>query len=200
MKNLSKIFGGFYFFIFLTGCLSVGSGPLDNSISVKLGQTRVKYKLPRGFCLDRSASSFIGSQETLVVTNCIEVNSGGKIYYSRRPVETIVNITFTNSVVPKNVSQEKYLLVISERMEFEKFLVTSSDRKLIFGQKKSKNNFFNVNFQRVSSSKQREFVRKYFFVVDKKLVVMTILSFQKPRRNKYSPFEDFIKKLSQPSS
>ena len=191
---------GFSLFMFLSGCLSIGSGPLTNSISIPAGQYKVKHKLPRGFCLDRSANSSTSLQETLVVTNCIGVNNGDKLYFSRRPVDTIVNITFSRLRVPKKISQKKYLSEIANKMEFKKFSAAFSNKKLIYGEKKLRNNFFYVNFQMVSSSKRREFVRKYFFFVDNKVVVMTIVSFHKPRKSTYSSFESFIKKLSKPSS
>ena len=200
MKNLSRMLAGFSLFMFLSGCLSIGSGPLTNSISIPAGQYKVKHKLPRGFCLDRSANNSTGLRETLVVTNCIEVNNGDKLYFSRRPVDTIVNITFTQSRVPKNISQKKYLAEIADKMEFKKFSAAFSNKKLINGEKKLRNKFFYVNFQMVSSLKRREFVRKYFFLVDKKVVIMTIVSYHKPRKSTYSSFETFIKKLSKPSS
>ena len=200
MKNLSRMLGGFYLLLFLSGCLSIGSGPLTNSIPIPAGQLKVKYKLPRGFCLDRSANNSTGFRETLVVTNCIEVNNGDKFYFSRRPVDTIVNITFTQSRVPKKISQKKYLSEIANKIELKKFSAVFSNKKLIYGEKKLKNEFFHVNFQMVSSSQRREFVRKYFFFVDNKVVVMTIVSFHKPRKSTYSSFENFIKKLSKPSS
>ena len=196
MANLTKIFGAIYLFIFLSGCLSIGGGSLTNSIFLPIGQTDIKHKLPSGFCLDKSANSSTNYQETMVVTNCIAVSNGNKSYFSRRPVDTIVNIAFTRSTVPKNISQKEYLSVISRNMELKKFLTTSSNKKIIYGEKKLLKNFFHVNFQRISSSNRREFVRKYFFFVDKKLVVMTILSLQKPRKNTYIAFEGFIKKLS----
>ena len=191
---------GFSLFMFLSGCLSIGSGPLTNSISIPAGQYKVKHKLPRGFCYDRSANNSTGLQETLVVTNCIEVNNGDKLYFSRRPVDTIVNITFTQSRVPKNISQKKYLAAIADKIEFRKFTASFSNKKLIYGEKKLQNKFFYVNFQMVSASKLKEFVRKYFFLVDNKVVVMTIVSFHEPRKNTYSSFESFIKKLSKLSS
>ena len=80
--------------------------------------------------------------------------------------------------------------------EFEKTLGASSSKKFIYGEKKLHEKFFYVSFQRVSSSKRKEYVRKYFFFVDKKVAVMTILSFQMPRRSTYSLFESFIKKIS----
>ena len=200
MKNLSRMLGVFYLLLFLNGCLSIGSGPLTNSISIPASQFKVKHKLPKGFCLDRSANSSTGLQETLVITNCIEVNNGDKLYFSRRPVDTIVNITFTQSSVPKKISQKKYLSEIANNMEFKKFTAVFSNKKLIYGEKKLQNEFFHVNFQMVSSSKRREFVRKYFFFVDNKVVVMTIVSLHKPRKSTYSSFESFIKKLSKPSS
>ena len=196
MANLTKILGTAYIFLLLSGCLSIGSGPLTNVISVPSGQTNIEHKLPTGYCLDRSANISTAFQETMVVTNCIAVSNGNKSYLSRRPVDTIVNITFTKSRVPKNISQEKYLSSVSEKMDFKKFLVASSNKKIVYGEKKLLKNFLNVNFQRVSSSNRKEFIRKYFFLVDNKLVVMTILSFQKPRKNKYVAFEGFIKKLS----
>ena len=196
MDNLSKMLGGLFLLLFLSGCLSIGSGPLSNTISISSGQTKVKHKLPRGFCLDRSANSSTSLQETYVVTNCIKVNNGNKLYFSRRPVDTIINITFTQSRVPKKISQEKYLSEIAENIEFKKFITTSSNKKLIHGKKKIKNKFFHVDFQMVSLSKPREFVRKYFFLVDNKVAVMTILSFHKPSKNTYSLFESFISKLS----
>ena len=164
------------------------------------GQTKIKYKLPNGFCLDRSANTSSALQQTLVVTNCIAVNTVDQPYYSRRPVDTIVNITFTQSRVPKKISQKKYLSEIAEKIEFRKFTAAFRNKKLIYGEKKLQNEFFYVNFQMVSSSKRREFVRKYFFFVDNKVVVMTIVSFHKPRKSTYSSFENFIKKLSKPSS
>ena len=179
--------------MFLSGCLSIGSGSLTNSISIPAGQFNVNHKLPRGFCLDRSANNNTGLQETLVLTNCIKVNSDDNLYFSRRPVDTIVNITFTQSRVPKNISQKKYLSEIAEKIEFKKFTAAFSNKKLIYGEKKLQNKFFYVNFQMVSSSKRKEFVRKYFFLVDNKLVVMTIVSFHKPRKSTYSSFESFIK-------
>jgi hypothetical protein len=200
LENFSRMLLGFYLLLFLSGCLSIGSGLLTNSISIPAGQFKVKHKLPRGFCLDRSANSSTSLQETLVVTNCIEVNNGDKLYFSRRPVDTLVNITFTQSRVPKKISQKKYLSEIADKMEFKKFSAAFSNKKLIYGEKKLRNKFFYVNFQMVSSSKRREFVRKYFFLVDKKVVIMTILSYHKPRKSTYSSFESFIKKLSEPSS
>ena len=200
LKNLSRMLGVFYLLLFLNGCLSIGSGPLTNSISTPASQFKVKHKLPKGFCLDRSANRSTGLQETLVITNCIEVNNGDKLYFSRRPVDTVVNITFTQSSVPKKISQKKYLSEIANKMEFKKFTAVFSNKKLIYGEKKLQNEFFHVNFQMVSSSKRREFVRKYFFFVDNKVVVMTILSLHKPRKSTYSSFESFIKKLSKPSS
>ena len=200
MQNLSRMLGGLYLLLLLSGCLSIGSGPLTNSISIPTGQFKVKHKLPRGFCLDRSANNSTGLRETLVVTNCIEVNNGDKLYFSRRPVDTIVNITFTQSRVPKNISQKKYLAAIADKIEFRKFTASFSNKKLIYGEKKLQNKFFYVNFQMVSASKRKEFVRKYFFLVDNKVVVMTIVSFQKPGESTYSSFESFIKKLSKLSS
>ena len=200
MKNLSRMLGALYLLLFLSGCLSVGSGPLTNSISIPAGQFEVKHKLPSGFCLDRSANNSTGLRETLVVTNCIEVNNGDKFYFSRRPVDTVVNITFTQLRVPKKISKKKYLSEIAEKTEFKKFTAAFSKKKLIYGEKKLQNKFFHVNFQMVSSSKRREFVRKYFFFVDNKVVVMTIVSFHKPRKSTYSSFENFIKKLSKSSS
>ena len=196
MANLTKMLGTVYIFLLLSGCLSIGSGPLTNVISVPSGQINIKHKLPTGYCLDRGANISTAFQETMVVTNCIAVSNGNKSYLSRRPVDTIVNITFTKSRVPKNISQEKYLSIISEKTDFKKFLVASSNKKIVYGEKKLLKNFLNVNFQRISSSNREEFIRKYFFLVDNKLVVMTILSFQKPRKNKYVAFEGFIKKLS----
>ena len=122
MRNLRKVLGVFYLLLFLGGCLSVGSGPLTNFIYIPSGQTKSKHKLPSGFCSDRSANSLSGLQQTYVVTNCIKVNNDGKAYFSRRPVDTIVNITFTNSRIPKKVSREKYLMAIAEKMEFRKFI------------------------------------------------------------------------------
>ena len=200
MENFSRMLLGFYLLLFLSGCLSIGSGLLTNSISIPAGQFKVKHKLPRGFCLDRSANTSTSLQETLVVTNCIEVNNGDKLYFSRRPVDTIVNITFTESRVPKKISKKKYLSEIANKMEFKKFSAAFSNKKLIYGEKKLRNNFFYVNFQMVSSSKRREFVRKYFFLVDKKVVIMTIVSYHKPRKSTYSSFESFIEKLSKTSS
>ena len=196
MKKLCKLLAAFSLLLFLSGCLSIGSGPLSDSISVQSGQTKIKYKLPNGFCLDRSANTSSALQQTLVVTNCIAVNTVDKPYYSRRPVDTIVNITFTQSRVPKKISQKNYLSVIAKNIEFKKTLSASSNRKFINGEKKLHEKFYYVSFQRVSSSKRREYVRKYFFIVDKKVAVMTILSLQKPRRSTYSLFESFIKKLS----
>ena len=192
--------GGFYLLLLLSGCLSIGSGPLTNSISIPAGQSKVKHKLPAGFCLDRSANNSTGLRETLVVTNCIKVNNGDKLYFSRRPVDTIVNITFTQSRVPKKISKKKYLSEIAEKIEFKKFTTAFSNKKLIYSGKKLQNKFFYVNFQMVSASKRKEFVRKYFFLVDNKVVVMTILSFHKPRKSTYSSFESLIKKLSKLSS
>ena len=196
MAKLTKIFGAIILPIFLSGCLSIGSGTLTNSISVPLSQIKKKHKLPSGFCLDKSASSSTAYQETRVVTNCIAVSNGNNSYFSRRPVDTIVNIAFTRSTVPKNISQQGYLSIISRNMDFKKFLTDSSNKKIVYGQKKLLKTFFHVSFQRISSSNRREFVRKYFFFVNKKLVVMTILSFQKPRKSTYGAFEGFIKKLS----
>ena len=79
LKNLSRMLGSFYLLLSLSGCLSIGSGPLTNSISIPASQFKVKHKLPKGFCLDRSANSSTGLQETLVITNCIEVNNGDKL-------------------------------------------------------------------------------------------------------------------------
>ena len=196
MRKSWKLLGVFNLLLFLSGCLSIGSGPLSDSISVQSGQTKIKYKLPNGFCLDRSANTSSALQQTLVVTNCIAVNTVDQPYYSRRPVDTIVNITFTQSRVPKKISQTNYLSVIAKNIEFKKTLSASSNRKFINGEKKLHEKFYYVSFQRVSSSKRREYVRKYFFIVDKKVAVMTILSLQKPRRSTYSLFESFIKKLS----
>ena len=196
MRKLWKLLGVFNLLLFLSGCLSIGSGPLSDSISVHSGQTKIKYKLPNGFCLDRSANTSSALQQTLVVTNCIAVNTVDQPYYSRRPVDTIVNITFTQSRVPKKISQKNYLSVIAKNIEFKKTLSAASNRKFIYGEKKLHEKFYYESFQRVSSSKRREYVRKYFFIVDKKVAVMTILSLQKPRRSTYSLFESFIKKLS----
>ena len=200
MNNLSRMLGGFYLLLFLSGCLSIGSGPLTNSIPIPASQFKVQYKLPRGFCLDRSANNSTGLGETLVITNCIEVNNGDKLYFSRRPVDTIVNITFTQSRVPKKITQKKYLSEIAQKIDFKNFTDAFSNKKLIYREKKLQNKFFYVNFQMVRASKRKEFVRKYFFLVDNKVVVMTIVSFHKPRKSTYSSFESFIKKLSKPSS
>ena len=196
MRKSWKLLGVFNLLLFLSGCLSIGSGPLSDSISVQSGQTKIKYKLPNGFCLDRSANTSSALQQTLVVTNCIAVNTVDQPYYSRRPVDTIVNITFTQSKVPKKISQKNYLSVIAKNIEFKKTLSAASNRKFIYGEKKLHEKFYYESFQRVSSSKRREYVRKYFFFVDKKVAVMTILSLQKPRRSTYSLFESFIEKLS----
>ena len=200
MVNLTKIFGAISLSLFLSGCLSIGSGPLINTISVPSGQIYIKHKLPRGFCLDKSANSSTAFQETSVVTNCITVSNENNFYFSRRPVDTIVNITFTNAIVPKNISQEKYLSTIAKNVEFKKFLVATSNKKIVYGEKKLLKKFFHVNFQMINSSKRIDFVRKYFFLVDNKMVVMTILSFEKPRKSTYVAFESFIKKLVYASS
>ncbi len=200
LENLMKLFGLIYLSLFLSGCLSIGSGPLINTISVPSGQTYIKHKLPRGFCLDKSANSSTAFQGTMVVTNCIAVSNENNSYFSRRPVDTIVNITFTKSIVPKNISQQKYLSTIAKNVEFKKFIVATSSKKIVYGEKKLLKKFFHVNFQRISSSKRKEYVRKYFTLVDNKIVVLTILSFQKPTKNTYTAFESFIKKLIQASS
>ena len=129
LKNLGRMLGVFYLLLFLNGCLSIGSGPLTNSISTPASQFKVKHKLPKGFCLDRSANSSTGLQETLVITNCIAVNNGDKLYFSRRPVDTIINITFTQSRVPKKISPEKYLSIIADKIEFEKITLAFSERR-----------------------------------------------------------------------
>ena len=196
MANSTKILGAIYVFIFLSSCLSIGSGQLTNSISLPLNQTNIKHKLPSGFCLDKSANSLTAYQEIILVTNCIAVSNGNKPYFSRRPVDTIVNIAFTRSTVPRNISEQEYLSTIARNIEFKKFLTASSNKKMVYGEERLLKNFFHVNFQRISFSNRREFIRKYFFFVDKKLVVMTILSLQKPRKNAYLAFEAFIKKLS----
>ncbi len=174
----------------------MGSGPLTNSISVSSGQTKVKHKLPNGFCLDKSANSSNSLQRTLVITNCIAVNNVENPYYSRRPVDTIVKITFTQSEIPRKISKKEYLSEIAENLELKKFLIGPSNKKLIYGEKNIKDKYFYVNFQILSSSKRPEHVRKYFFLVDNKVAVMTILTFKKTRMNTYSSFETFIKKLS----
>ena len=107
-----------------------------------LSQINKKHKLPNGFCLDKSANSSTAYQETMVVTNCIAVSNGNKSYFSRRPVDTIVNITFTRSIVPKNISQQEYLSVIARNMEFKKFLTASSNKKIVYGEKKLLKKFF----------------------------------------------------------
>ena len=89
---------------------------------------------------------------------------------------------------------------IADKIELKKFTAAFSNKKLIYGEKKLQNKFFYVDFQMVSSSKRKEFVRKYFFLVDNKVVVMTIVSFYKPRKSTYSSFEIFIKKLRKISS
>ena len=200
VANFTKIFGAIYFLLFLSGCLSIGSGPLINSISIPSGQLYIEQKLPSGFCSDKNAYSSTAFQETIVITNCIAVSNGNNFYFSRRPVDTIVNITFTNSIVPKNISQEKYLSTIAKNVEFKKFLAVTRNKKIVYGEKKVLKKFFHVNFRRISSSNRKEFIRKYFFFVDKKLVVMTILSLKKPRKNIHKAFENFIKNLSQASS
>ena len=86
MTNFTKIFGAIILPIFLSGCLSIGSGPLTNSIYVPLSQIKKKHKLPSGFCLDKSASSSTANQETIVVTNCIAVSNGNNFYFSRKIV------------------------------------------------------------------------------------------------------------------
>ena len=125
-----------------------------------------------------------------------QANNGDRLYFSRRPVDTIVNITFTQSRVPKKISKKRYLSEIADKIEFKKFTAAFSKKKLIYGEKKLQSKFFYVNLQMVSSSKRKEFVRKYFFFVDNKVVVMTIVSFHRPRKSTYSSFESFIKKLS----
>ena len=95
-----------------------------------ISQIKKKHKLPSGFCLDKSASRSSAYQETMVVTNCIAVSNGNNFYFSRRPVDTIVNIAFTRSAVPKDISQKEYLSVIAGNMEFKKFL-TASKKKTI---------------------------------------------------------------------
>ena len=196
MKKLGKIFGAICLLLFLGGCLSIGSGPLTNSIALPSGNINIKHKLPNGFCLDRSANSATAFQETMVVINCIAVSGSNKSYFSRRPVDTIVNITFTKSRVPKDISQQKYLSIVSEKMDFKQTLIASSDKKIIYGETKLLKNLFHLNFQRIGNSNRKEFIRKYFFLVDNKLVVMTVLSFRKSRKNIYVAFEDFIKKLT----
>jgi hypothetical protein len=179
----------------MSGCLSTGSGPLTNFISVPSAKTKVTHKLPSGFCLDKSARISNRLKETLVITNCIAVNKDGLSYYSRRPVDTIIYITFTQSKIPSNISKKEYLSAIAKKMQFKKFLVGPNNKNLIYGEKQLQNKFFYVNLQKVNPNKQREFIRKYFFFVDNRVVVMTILSYQKPRKKTYSSFEDFIKKL-----
>ena len=110
LRNFTNVFGAFFLLLFLSGCLSVGSGPLTNLISIPSSKTKLTYKLPNGFCLDRGANSFTNSRETFVVTNCIAVKDGGKSYFSRRPVDTIVNITFTQTKIPKRVAQKKIFI------------------------------------------------------------------------------------------
>ena len=124
------------------------------------------------------------------------VNNVGKPYFSRRPVDTIVNITFTQSKIPKNLSQEQYLLVLAEKLEFKKTLIASGNKKLIYGEEKLQNKLFYISFQRTNSSQRKEFVRKYFFLVDNKVAIMTIMTFKKPKKNTYSSFESFIRKIS----
>ena len=148
MANLTKIFGAIILSIFLSGCLSIGSGPLTNSISVPLSQIKKKHKLPSGFCLDKSASSSTAYQETMVVTNCIAVSAGKNFYFSRRPVDSIVNIAFTRSAVPKNISQQEYLSVIAGNIEFKKFLTISSNKKNSLWSKEVVKDIFSCEFSK----------------------------------------------------
>ena len=78
MANLTKILGTVYIFLLLSGCLSIGSGPLTNVISVPSGQINIKHKLPTGYCLDRGANISTAFQETMVVINCIAVSGSNK--------------------------------------------------------------------------------------------------------------------------
>ena len=195
MESLSKIIGLVCTLFILSGCLSIGSGPLNNTISISSDKNQKSHTLPQGYCLDKSASSVSGLQETLVITNCIAVNDGKISYFSRRPVDTIINIMFTQLGAPKKISQQKYLSLIAEKMEFKKFLTASSDKKLIYGEKKLRKTFLQINFKRISGSRGTEHVRKYFFFADNRVTIMTIVSFGKPRKDTYRSFENLIKKL-----
>ena len=171
-----------------------------NYITLPVGEKKVKHILPRGFCLDRSASGISSLEESLVITNCIAVRNADRPYYSRRPVDTVIDITFTQLRVPEKTTSQKYLSVISKKMDFQDFFIPETNKRIIYGKKKLQKNFFYINIQKIGSSKDREFLRKYFFLVDKKLTIMTILSFEKPSKNIYPSFESFIKKLSQSNS
>ena len=195
MESLGKIFGLVCMLFILSGCLSIGSGPLSNSILISSDKNQKRHMLPRGYCFDKSASSVSGLLETVVITNCINVNDGKRSYYSRRPVDSIINITFTQLRTPKTISQQKYLSLIDEKMEFKKLLTASSDKKLIIGEKKLKKTFLQIDFQRISASKGTEYIRKYFFFFDDRVTIMTIVFLGKPRKETYLSFEKFIKKL-----
>ena len=195
MESLGKIFGLVCTIFILSGCLSIGSGPLSNSISISLDKNQKRHTLPRGYCYDKSASSASGLKETVVITNCIAVNDGKRSYYSRRPVDTIIKIMFTQLRAPQKISQQKYLSLIGEKMEFKKLLTASSDKKLIIGEKKLKKTFLQINFQRIGTSRGTEYIQKYFFFVDDRVTIMTIVFLGKPRKETYILFENFIKKL-----
>ena len=168
---------------FLNGCLSVGSGSLNNVISIPYDNTKKKYKLPKGYCLDRSASLVSSSKETLVITNCIAVGKGSGSYFSRRPVDTIIKVTFTHLEVPEIISQKEYLSLVAENGNLRKSLAASSKRKIVFSQKRMKNKLLVFDFELKGPSKRQEYVRKYFFFVNEKLTIMTVLSFKKSRKS-----------------
>ncbi|MDC3067661.1 hypothetical protein OA005_00190 [Paracoccaceae bacterium] len=200
MKKLVKILLVFFSLSLVTGCVMVGSGSLNRSITLKSNTKVQKYSLPRGYCLDKSAGKYNGFQQTLVITNCISVNDKDGFYLSRRPIDTIVNLTFTQTKIPSELSEKNNLSSISKNLKFEKLINSSKNKNFIYIDKVSKPKYFFINYKTTNNFKRKEKVRKYFFIIDNKLAIMTIISYKKITKDIYYSFEKFLNEIIKTNS
>ena len=209
-------------FAVFNGCSPFGPGSLTNHVSIKTNQRLINVELPRGYCIDRNAGASTDYAKTSVITNnwntclsksfkdadlfyiglglvimCRQKNS---TVFGRRPVDSVINLTHTDIKLPGSLSEKDFLNNLIRDEKLEAFVTNSKSIRLRTIDKAVRNGFVVINLQQTSETSSVKKVRKYVFLVDQRIAIMTIVNIDRKFKPEYKKFENLIKLLKKTSS
>ncbi len=182
------------------GCAPFGSGSLKNFVSIKKNQKQINVQLPKGYCTDQNIGVSTDYVNTYLITNCVSIKQETGTIFGRRPVDSIINLTLTDMKLPASLSEQDFLNRIVKDKKLENFVVNSNSIKLTVVEKTVRNGLVILDLQQTSAAYSVKKVRKYIFLVGKRISIMTISNLDKKLKPEYKKFESLIKLLKKASS
>ena len=187
-------------FAVFNGCSPFGPGSLTNHVSIKTNQRLINVELPRGYCIDRNAGASTDYAKTSVITNCVLIRQKNSTVFGRRPVDSVINLTHTDIKLPGSLSEKDFLNNLIRDEKLEAFVTNSKSIRLRTIDKAVRNGFVVINLQQTSATSSVKKVRKYVFLVDQRIAIMTIVNIDRKFKPEYKKFENLIKLLKKTSS